>query len=510
MPAASRNALSEAFFKIHPWIYRKSAGRILGKFGDSPILLLNTVGRRTGQVRTNGLVYVDRGDSFLVAASWAGEPKHPIWYLNLKASPDVTVEVGGRKVAVRARELEGAERELAWQDIVAQDPGFAEYENRTLGIRKIPVILLEPRTPSKPPVYKLYGLSCSYFTGKLEAYLQAKGVPFQFIELDRSTFRDCAHETGVAQLPCIETPEGGWLTDTTPIIEHFEGSFREGPEIKPRDEAAAFVSYLFEDLFDEWFWRPALYYRWAFTEDATLMSRQLARTLLRDVPLPLFIRQKFVLYRQKIVYLKNDGVTRETSPSIEKLYTSTLAALNEVFSRRPYLLGDRPSEADYGLFGPFFRHFFCDPTAGALMRNTAPEVANWVMRMWCLRPEHLADTAPIDSIPDDLSFFFDMVSNEYLPYLTANSEAVFRGQDSVSYTANGVAWHLPSAPYRVTCLNELRKRFRSLDAEAASRVREILSAGAVDQLMAPLTPMQQREDAEVGVGRLGRPSSIFS
>jgi deazaflavin-dependent oxidoreductase (nitroreductase family) len=143
MPAASRNAISELFFRIHPWIYRKTGGRLLGELGGDPILLLNTHGRRSGLPRTNGLVYIEHGDGWMVAASWAGEPKHPVWYLNLMAQPNVTIQVRDRVVSVRARNLEGDERDLGWEKIVQQDPSFAEYEQRTRGIRKIPVVLFE-------------------------------------------------------------------------------------------------------------------------------------------------------------------------------------------------------------------------------------------------------------------------------------------------------------------------------------------------------------------------------
>ncbi len=148
MPAARRNAITEFFFRIHPWIYRKTGGRLLGQLGDAPVLLLNTRGRRSGKPRTNGLMYVQREDGWLITASWAGEPKDPVWYLNLMAQPDVTVQVRDRVIPVHARNLEGNERDLAWKEIVAKDPSFAEYEERTRGVREIPVVLLEPRDGS--------------------------------------------------------------------------------------------------------------------------------------------------------------------------------------------------------------------------------------------------------------------------------------------------------------------------------------------------------------------------
>ena len=103
MPTARRNAISELFFRVHPWIYRKSGGRILGRFGDSPVLLLETRGRKTGLPRTNGLVYLEREGGWAVAASWAGEPKHPVWYGNLMAQRDATIQVGDRRIPVRVR-----------------------------------------------------------------------------------------------------------------------------------------------------------------------------------------------------------------------------------------------------------------------------------------------------------------------------------------------------------------------------------------------------------------------
>lgn len=145
MPAARRNAVTEFFFRVHPWIYRKSGGRLLTQLDGNPILLLNTRGRRSGLPRTNGLVYVEREDGWLVAASWAGEPKDPIWYLNLMACRDITIQVKDRVIPVRARNLEGKERDLGWKEIVAQDPSFAEYEERTRGLREIPVVLFEAR-----------------------------------------------------------------------------------------------------------------------------------------------------------------------------------------------------------------------------------------------------------------------------------------------------------------------------------------------------------------------------
>ena len=357
-------------------------------------------------------------------------------------------------------------------------------------------------------VYDLYGMSCSYYTGKLEAYLNARGIPYRAIEMNRRQFKACAEATGIAQLPCIQAPDGSWLTDTTAIIDHFE-SRESGRPLRSQNPATAFCSLLLEDLFDEWYWRPALYYRWAFDTDARLMSEYIARTLVRDVPLPLFVRRQFILRRQRHVYLKKDGVTRQTAPLIEALYLDTLRELNGIFSRRPFLFGEVPCEADYGLFGPFFRHFFCDPTPGRLMRDHGPQVAHWVTRVWKTRPGDIADLPPVARVPDDLGFFFEMLAKDYLPYLEANAQAVIAGEKTVSYQSQGVVWTIPAAPYRVACFNALKRRLAELDPQAAGRVSDLLPAPGMDLLKAPTVAFETPADAKTLRGRLWRPASVF-
>jgi hypothetical protein len=257
---------------------------------------------------------------------------------------------------------------------------------------------------------------------------------------------------------------------------------------------------MFEDLFDEWYWRPALYYRWAHADDARLMSTELARQLLRDVPAPLFLSRLFILLRQRQVYMKKDGVTKSTAPLIEAQYLASLTELNKILAKRPYLFGEVPCEADFGLFGPFFRHFFCDPTSGRLMRNQAPNLLHWVTRLWSTRPSDIADKNSISEIPDDLDYFFDMISDDYLPYLKANADAVAQGDANVGYRAQNADWEVPVAPYRARCLNDLKQGYLALDEQAQMKVAELLSASAITILKMPLTKII---DETRIVGRLG-------
>lgn len=121
--------------------FRANGGTVGGQFAGAPMLLLHTTGARSGRERVNPLVYQAEGDDMIVFASKGGAPSHPDWYRNLMAHPDVTVEVGGETVAVRARVAQGAEYERLWARQTELMPGFADYQSRTR--RRIPVVVLE-------------------------------------------------------------------------------------------------------------------------------------------------------------------------------------------------------------------------------------------------------------------------------------------------------------------------------------------------------------------------------
>lgn len=115
-------------------------------FGDA-LVVMHTIGAKSGAERLNPVMGLPDGDGWLVAASKAGAPDDPAWYHNLLAHPEITLETGDgttlRTVEVRASDLEGAERDAAWERFKQASPGFGEYEAKTS--RTIPVLRLTPR-----------------------------------------------------------------------------------------------------------------------------------------------------------------------------------------------------------------------------------------------------------------------------------------------------------------------------------------------------------------------------
>jgi len=126
--------------KLHAAVYRATGGRIGGRMVSSPVLLLVTTGRRTGEQRTTPLLYLQDGDDFAIVASNGGAPKHPFWWLNLQANPEAKVEIGGKKFRVRASEAVWEERRRLWERLVGMYPPYEDYQRRT--DRTIPVVRL--------------------------------------------------------------------------------------------------------------------------------------------------------------------------------------------------------------------------------------------------------------------------------------------------------------------------------------------------------------------------------
>ena len=134
--------LWEVGTRVNVGLFRLTNGRVGGKMGRAPVLLLHHVGAKSGKPRVSPLIYVDDGDDLVVVASKGGVDKHPAWFHNLRANPDTEVEVPreGRR-RVRARVAGDEERDRLWPKAVATYKPYAQYQTYTT--RKIPLVILE-------------------------------------------------------------------------------------------------------------------------------------------------------------------------------------------------------------------------------------------------------------------------------------------------------------------------------------------------------------------------------
>jgi len=128
---------------LNTWVYRASGGRLGGKFlHGAPVMLLTTTGRKSGKRRTSPLLYMRDGENVVCVASKGGMPRHPLWYRNLQANPEVEIQIGTEVRRMKAVVATPEQKAQYWPRLVAMYPDFDDYQARTE--RDIPVIVLSP------------------------------------------------------------------------------------------------------------------------------------------------------------------------------------------------------------------------------------------------------------------------------------------------------------------------------------------------------------------------------
>ncbi len=141
---AFANPIIQLMSRVNTWAYRATNGRLGGRFlRGAPVMLLTTVGARSGERRVAPLIYVRDGERVVVVASKGGMDHHPQWYRNLVANPDVEVQIGAAVRSMRARTASREEKAALWPQAVAVYRDYDDYQARTA--RDIPVVVLEPR-----------------------------------------------------------------------------------------------------------------------------------------------------------------------------------------------------------------------------------------------------------------------------------------------------------------------------------------------------------------------------
>jgi len=131
------------FSKLNVVVYKLTRGLLMGKFQGRPVMLVTMTGAKTGNKRTIPLMYVPYKDGVIVVGSQGGAPKSPVWVKSIQQNPDVVVQYGGKKMELRARQVDDAEKAEVWPTCVENYAPYQDYQDRT--DRNIPVFICEPR-----------------------------------------------------------------------------------------------------------------------------------------------------------------------------------------------------------------------------------------------------------------------------------------------------------------------------------------------------------------------------
>lgn len=317
--------------------------------------------------------------------------------------------------------------------------------------------------------YRLYGGGGSPYSQKMRGILHYRRLPFDWIQITPAIRAQIKHD-GPPVIPILQLPEDGSLhVDSTPLALMLE---RRHPDrsIIPEDPSVAFLSYLIEDMADEWVTKMMFHYRWDLEIDQQYSSRQIISDNTPGLRGEALAEAAEAIRRRQVSRMPLVGCTPQNKPIIEESFHELLAILDSFVTRDQYLFGTCPSLADFGLFGQL-KTLASDHTPMLIMRNTVPSVYDWVRR--------LEDSSGIegqwhgfDQLRPAITELLKFAASYYLPFLSANTLAYESEEDEFRVELVGREFEQPTFKYQVKCFKRLRSLFEDNDRP---ELRELLS-----------------------------------
>lgn len=335
------------------------------------------------------------------------------------------------------------------------------------------------------PHYSLYGSPISLYTGKVRAYLDWKGLPYEEILATAEVYRDqIVARLGFRVVPMVVTDAGEVLQDSTDIIEMLEQS-NGGPSITPTGGVQRLVASLLELYGDEWLVIPAMHYRWHHNRDWAI--RRFGELIAPSAPPDEQLArgaERAGAFAQAAVIL--GATTPEMQAAIERSYEALLAELDVHFQSTACVLGTRPSMADFGLYGPLYAHQFLDPASGVLMRRLAPNVVRWVQRFESQTTPRSGEFLDDDVVPATLEPVLRRQMREQMPVLRDTAERlrewlpdhpgerIPRAIGRHIFEVEGTQGERIVRPYSLWMLQRARDVYKSLTAAERPRADALL------------------------------------
>ena len=253
--------------------------------------------------------------------------------------------------------------------------------------------------------------------------------------------------------------------DSTPIIRAVENDFTERSVI-PSNPVLSFLNYLIEDFADEWVTKYMFHYRWHFKKDINNAGDWLPFLYGTNTDQETYSTLRDYIVDAQTSRLWVVGSNETTAPIIEASYLRILGILEKILAKQSFLFGDRPSSADFGIFGQLTQLVNVDPTSRALAEKQSMRTVAWVDLMEDL--SGISDNTPWmkpESVQPILNDLLIEIGKTYVPAMLANAEAISANQDTWSNQICGSDWSQKTFPYQAKCLNWVREEFNRLNQE---------------------------------------------
>ena len=334
---------------------------------------------------------------------------------------------------------------------------------------------------------KLKGAPGSPYTRKMLAYLRFRHIPYELLIGDQSAALGLP-EAKVSLLPTFYLPNAeGQLeavVDSTPLIRRFEAEF-SGRSAIPDNPVLNFLNYLIEDYADEWLTKAMFHYRWYYDADIDMAGTILPHWSNIQAPAAELKKLKEYVSQRQISRLYVVGSNDTTAPVIEASYKRFLAVMDNLVEKQKFVLGGRPSSADFGIYAQLTQLAKFDPTPAGICLDIAPRVYAWTDLVDDLSGQPASEDGwmSVDNVAVVLGGLLNEIGRTYAPALLANAEALQSGREQMETTIDGQPWQQPAFPYQAKCLQWINAEYQKLDATAKSKVDEILAGTGCDTIL---------------------------
>ncbi len=337
----------------------------------------------------------------------------------------------------------------------------------------------------------LMGAPGSPYTRKMLALMRYRRIPYSIIWTSHRNPPPGYPVPPVKLLPTFYFPNsaGGHdaVVDSTPIIRRLEQE-HDGRSVIPGDPVLAFLNYLIEDYADEWLTKCMFHFRWAHAPDAENAGPLLIFWNNPVVDDTVATREAAHISRRQIDRLYVVGSNAVTAQTIETSYERILGILDRLVQAQGYVLGDRPSSADFAIHGQLTQLAIVEPTPAAITTRVSRRIRGWLDRV-----EDLSGLNPTESgwlprraLREDLTPLLSEIGRVYAPFLLANAKAVMAGDTSFETEIDGRPWAQPTFPYQAKCLKWIRDAFSALSPADQAEAKGLLAGTGCDSLLAGL------------------------
>ncbi|NJN50852.1 MAG: glutathione S-transferase [Gammaproteobacteria bacterium] len=335
---------------------------------------------------------------------------------------------------------------------------------------------------SEPVRFK--GVPGSPYTRKMLAYLRYRHIRYELLIGNQADAMGLP-QPKVALLPTFYLPNAAGdieaVVDSTPLIRRFEAAF-EARATLPPNPVLGFLNYLIEDYADEWLTKAMFHYRWYYAADIKMAGTILPRwSGLQSPEAQLQQMSQFISDRQ-ISRLYVVGSNDVTAPVIEASYRRFLKIMDALIPRQQFVLGNRPSSADFGIYAQLTQLAKFDPTPAAICIEQAPRVHAWTDIVDDLsgNPANESDWMSPAAIKDNLGDLLAEIGRVYVPALLANAAALRAGESQMTTTIDGKPWVQPVFPYQAKCLQWINEEYRKLGSNAQGQVDAVIDGTGCD------------------------------